>query len=156
MINLSKNIGAGLGAAGLCGLMLVLSATASAAPNQKSVADVVACLEDESTVRACSSKELSNVVVQCTDGESSYYIKYDDLEDLVDPYIGFFSCPGGTIEAVFVKSGSDKIKSEADGLPSGSGTLWNPSECPVDCPATGEEEGEDPGTEPPPDGETPQ
>jgi len=156
MINSSKNIGAGLGAASLCGLMLVLSTAASAKPNAKSVADVAACLEDESTVRACSSKELSNVVVQCTDGESSYDIKYDDLEDLDDPYVGFFSCPEATVEAVYVKSGSDKSGGKADGLPAGSGTLWVSAECPVDCPATGEEEGEDPGTEPPPDGETPQ
>ena len=134
MINSSKNIGAGLGAAGLVGLMLVLSATASAKPNAKSVADVAACLEDESTVRACSSKELSNVVVQCTDGESSYYIKYDDLEDLVDPYVGFFSCPEATVEAVYVKSGSDKSGGKADGLPAGSGTLWVSAECPVDVP----------------------
>jgi|GEM_PF-5255795 len=156
MINSSKNIGAGLGAAGLVGLMLVLSATASARPNENSVADVAACLEDESTVRACSSKELSNVVIQCTDGESSYYIKYDDLEDLVDPYVGFFSCPGATVEAVYVKSGSDKSGGKADDLPAGSGTLWVSAECPVACPATGEEEGEDPGTEPPPGDETPQ
>jgi hypothetical protein len=155
MSNLRKNLRAGLGVAGLVGLIMALAGPASAEPAENSISDIEACLDDDSTVKVCSSKELSNVIVQCTDGESSYYIKYDDLEDLVDPYVGFFACPGATVESVYVKSGSGKFGDGTDGLSAGTGVRWEPSECPVECPPTGEDDGEDPGTEPPPDGETP-
>ena len=154
MRNVKKSLRAGLGAAGLVGLTMALAGPASAGPSGNSIADIEACLDGDSTVKVCSSKELSNVVVQCTDGESSYYIKYDDLEDLVDPYVGYFACPGATVEVVYVKSGSGKLGDGTDGLSAGTGVRWEPSECPVECPPTGEED-EDPGTEPPPDGETP-
>ncbi|MGD8977952.1 MAG: hypothetical protein PVG91_10130 [Gammaproteobacteria bacterium] len=155
MSNLKRNLRAGLGAAGLVGLVMALAGPASAEPNENSIADIEACLDGDSTVKVCSSKELSNVIVQCTDGESSYYVKYDDLEDLVDPYVGFFTCPGATVEAVYVKSGSGKLEDGVDGLNAGTGALWEPSECPVECPPVGEDDDEDPDTEPPPDGETP-
>ncbi len=161
MRNIIHESGAGLGATGLLGLMLIFSAAASAAPGENSVADIVACSEGDGTVRACSSKELSNVVLECSDGESSFYVKFDDLDSEEDPYPGLdtpyegtFSCPGGgDVLAVFVKSGSGKF--DGAGAPSGSGTLWDPDACPAECPETGED-GEDPGTDPGPGGETPQ
>ena len=162
MRTMIHKFGAGVSAAGLLTLMLVFSATASAEPDENSVADIVACSEGDGSVRACSSKELSNVVLECSDGESSFYVKFDDLDSEEDPYPGLdtpyegtFSCPGdGEVLAVFVKSGSGK--SGVGGAPSGSGTFWDPDACPAECPETGEEDGEDPGTDPGPGGETPQ
>ena len=119
------------------GSALLLSLAAAAGPNQKSVAEVGACLEDPATVRACSTKELSNVVLQCGDESSSTYIKYDDLGDtetpfegLESPYEGLFSCPEGEVMAVFIKSGSGKYDgTPIEGLPPGSGAEWSPLAC---------------------------
>ena len=62
---------------------------AHAAPGE--TAQTGSCLEDTATVRACSDKELSNVVVQCSSESGSYFVKYDDLDDgtyagLTSPY----------------------------------------------------------------------
>lgn len=162
MRNTIRRFGAGLGAAGLLGLMLVWASVASAEPDDNSVADIVACDEGDGTVRACSSKELSNVVLECSDGESSFYVKFDDLDSEEDPYPGLdtpyegtFSCPGdGQVLAVFVKSGSGKF--DGGGTPAGSGTLWDPDACPAVCPEPGGDDDEDPGTEPGAGDETPQ
>ena len=59
-------------------LAVAACGTASA---DKSQAITGACLEDSTTVRACSDKELSNVVVQCGDESSTYFVKYDELGD---------------------------------------------------------------------------
>ena len=116
---------------------LLLSMQAAAGPAGNSVAEVGACLEDADTARVCSSKELSNVVLQCGNEASSTYIKFDGLDDtetpfqgLLSPYEGQFSCPEGDILAVFIKSGSGKYDGVpiAD-LPPGSGALWLPLSC---------------------------
>ena len=94
-----------------------------------------ACLEDSTTVRACSDKELSNVVVQCGDESSNYFVKYDELGDgtfpgLTTPYEGDFTCPTGSVMAVFVKSGRNRYDGPAiAGLPNGSGAAWYPLAC---------------------------
>ena len=119
------------------GSALLLSMQAAAGPGGNSVAEVGACLEDAATVRACSSKELSNVVLQCGDESSSTYIKYDDLDDtetpfegLESPYEGLFSCPEGDVIAVFIKSGSGKYDgAPLEGLAPGSGAQWLPLAC---------------------------
>lgn len=119
------------------GSALLLSMQAAAEPGGNSTADVGACLEDADTARVCSSKELSNVVLQCGDESSSTYIKYDDLDDteapfegLESPFEGLFSCPEGAVIAVFIKSGSGKYDGApiAD-LPPGSGAQWLPLAC---------------------------
>lgn len=113
-----------------------------------------ACLEESGAVRACSTKELSNVVVQCGDESGSYFVKYDELDDgsyegLIDPYSGFFTCPTGEVIAVFIKSGNNKYSGPAiDGLPPGSGAQWTPLACsedPLDC--GGGDEGDDESTD---------
>lgn len=137
------------------GSALLLSMQAAAGPNGNSVADVNACLEDADTARVCSSKELSNVVLQCGD-ESTSFIKFDDLDDtetpyqgLLSPYEGFFSCPEGDIVAVFIKSGSGKYQGPliAD-LPPGSGALWSPLACDAEeftCPTPSDDGSSDEG-----------
>jgi hypothetical protein len=139
----------------LIGLTLVLPSIAAADPNVKSVAEVQACQPAGSeTARVCSSKELSNVVVQCRLGEGgSFFVKYDDLKAvetpdpgagfvLASPFQGDFNCPeGSTLVAVFVKSGSEKYSGPAIGnLPRGSGALiTNLGTCSAAC-STEEEE----------------
>jgi hypothetical protein len=117
-------------------------------------AETGACLEDASTVRACSTKELSNVVVQCGDESGSFFLKYDELdqgafEGLTSPFEGSFACPEGEVIAVFIKSGRNKYDGPAlDGLPSGSGASWSPSACGAEeagCPSDGDEGGGDEG-----------
>jgi len=117
-------------------------------------AETDACLEDSGAVRACSTKELSNVVVQCGDESGSYFVKYDELDDgtyegLIDPYSGFFTCPTGEVIAVFIKSGNNRYSGPAiDGLPPGSGAQWTPLSCgedPLDC-GSSEEGGGDEGS----------
>jgi hypothetical protein len=96
----------------------------------------------------CSSKELSNVVVQCAVSEGgSFFVKYDDLHafqtphqdvafSLASAYQGDFSCPeGSTLVAVFVKSGSQKYSGPViDNLPRGSGTIiGNLGTCSATC-----------------------
>lgn len=136
----------------LSSLVAVLPSTAISAPNQRSVAEIAACLEDPATTRVCSSKELSNVVVQCDNGDqSSYFFKHDDLDDPQSPsaqfletaYEGVFQCPGGEeILAVFIKSGSEKHPGRIDGAPGGLGRMWSVAQCPVECPETDSEEDE--------------
>jgi hypothetical protein len=126
---------------------LLLSMTAAAGPNAKSVAEINACLEDADTARVCSSKELSNVVLQCG-SESTSFVKFDDLngtetpyEGLVSPYEGLFSCPEGDVVAVFIKSGSAKYQgAPIQGLPRGSGAMWSPLACSEEftCPPPGD------------------
>jgi hypothetical protein len=136
---------------------LLLSLQATAAPGGNSGAEVGACLEDAATVRACSTKELSNVVLQCGDESSSVYIKYDDLDDteapfegLVSPYEGLFTCPEGEVIAVFIKSGNNKYDgAPIEGLPPGSGAEWSPLSCSDEsftCPTPGDD-GSDEGDE---------
>lgn len=131
------------------GSALVLSAQwAIAGP---STASTDACLEESGAARVCSTKELSNVVVQCGDESGSYFIKYDELDDgtyegLIDPYSGFFTCPSGDVVAVFIKSGNNRYSGPAiEGLPPGSGAQWTPLACsedPADC-GTSDEGGDE-------------
>lgn len=138
----------------LIGLTLVLPTIAAADPNAKSVADIQACQPAGSeTAQVCSTKELSNVVVQCAVGEGgSFFVKYDDLDALetpegdgfalTSPFQGDFSCPeGSTLVAVFVKSGSQKYSGPAIGnLPRGSGAVFtNLGECSAACSGDGGE-----------------
>lgn len=102
---------------------------------QGDTAQTGACLEDAATVRACSDKELSNVVVQCSGESGSYFVKYDELDDgtfegLTSPYEGAFVCPEGEVIAVFIKSGRNAYDGPAiEGLPGGSGAEWSPLAC---------------------------
>jgi hypothetical protein len=145
MTQYRKDFQQNLFGAALAGLILAVPATATSEPNVNSVADFAVCLEDSASTRVCSSKELSNVVVQCDNGdETSYFFKHDDLDDpeaesaafLETAYEGVFACPEGeSILAVFVKSGSAKyVGDPVEGLPSGSGAVWSPLDCPVECP----------------------
>lgn len=141
------------------GVPVVLVGTALLTPSlllagpESSSADMAACLVDSDTTHVCSSKELSNIVVQCGDSEteSSYFYKYDDLDDVenwpegqTSPYAGDFSCPeGGELIAVFVKSGRDRYDGPAlEGLPPGVGAIWSPLACSAEstCPPAGDEE----------------
>jgi hypothetical protein len=131
--------GAGRLRIAVAGSALLLSMQAAAGPGDKSLAEIDACLADSDTVHVCSSKELSNVVLQCGD-ESTFFIKYDDLDDtetpfagLLSPYEGLFSCPEGQVVAVFIKSGSTKYAGlPIEGLPPGSGAMWSPLVCSVE------------------------
>ena len=130
----------------LIGILIAVPLIGAAGPNSNSYADIAVCLEEEDamTARVCSSKELSNVVLQCT-GDPAFH-KVDDLDDtenpfpgLVTPHEGLFTCPNGNIVAVFVKSGREKFTGELEGLPPGSGAFYSPVACPVACPETSEE-----------------
>ncbi len=123
---------------GAIGAVFMLPSVAAAAPNENSLADIGVCQEETTTARVCSSKELSNIVLQCGDAETSYYVKFDDLDDpenwpdgQLTASQGSFSCPeGDSLLAVFVKSGSAKYEGESlVGLPPGSGAVWSPSSC---------------------------
>ena len=138
-------------AAAASALMLVMPGSAIA---DESLAETGACLEDAGTVRACSDKELSNVVLQCGDESGSFFVKYDDLdggtfEGLTSPYEGVFTCPQGEVIAVFIKSGRNKYDGPAiEGLPGGSGASWSPPACGAEesgCPSDGDEGGGDEG-----------
>jgi hypothetical protein len=164
MIDDIKALRADLLGLGLIGLTLVLPSAATADPNAKSVADIQACQPAGSeTAQVCSTKELSNVVVQCAVGEGgSSFVKYDDLDALetphqgddfalASPYQGDFSCPdGSTLVAVFVKSGSEKYSGpEIGNLPRGSGAIiTNIGTCSAVCSSEG---GETPPEETPPE-----
>jgi hypothetical protein len=138
-------------------LRLAACALALAAPGAAmadSSSETGACLEDDANVRACSTKELSNVVVQCGDESGSYFLKYDELDDgtfegLVTPTEGVFSCPEGDVIAVFIKSGRNRYDGPAiDGLPPGSGAAWYPEACGTEesgCSSDGDEGGGDEG-----------
>ena len=139
---------------GLIAITLMVPCSAMAGP-EESIADIGACLTDESTAHVCSTKELSNIVVQCSDGETetTYLFKYDDLDDpenwpegQTSPYQGDFSCPeGGDVTAVFVKSGRHKYDGPAvEGLLPGSGAIFTPLACTeeIECSATDEEDAE--------------
>jgi hypothetical protein len=136
---------------GVIGAVFMLPAIAAAAPNAKSLAQIEACEEDASTARVCTSKELSNVVLQCGDAEmeTSYYVKFDDLDDpenwpegQLTANQGSFTCPDGdSLLAVFVKSGSQKYDGESlAGLPGGGGAVWSPLACSAesDCETSSE------------------
>jgi len=135
--------------------LFLVGATASMAapPNYKSVAIINSCLNEAlTTASVCSSKELSNVVLQCSGEDGIYFFKYDDL-DLNPAFEGDFVCPlvdengdpivpiesnGDTIQAIGVKSGSFKDPDPPEGAPSGFGMIFNPDLCPVYCPEPGE------------------
>jgi hypothetical protein len=121
--------------------------TALAAPNAASVAQVAACAETDTSAFVCSSKGLSNVILQCSDAESSHFEKFDDLDDDGDVYQGSFACESGSLDAVFIKSGSFR----SAGGPAGAGEMISGLEaCPADCPdvaAEEEDEGEEEGIE---------
>ncbi len=132
------------------GLLLVLPMMATqAGPNENSIADIRVCGEDESIASVCSSKELSNVVLQCITEESMFVQKLEeeDLQEILDdPHKGRFGCPEGyAFQAILVKSGSFKDP-QAEGAPSGSGkTFFVPfNGCPMECPSP-EDEGDDTG-----------
>jgi hypothetical protein len=151
----------------LIGLTLVVPSIAAAGPNQRSVADIQACQPaGTQAAQVCSTKELSNVVVQCAAAEGgSFFVKFDDLHavqtpyqdvafSLTSPYQGDFNCPeGSTLVAVFVKSGSEKYSGPAMGnLPRGAGAIiMNLGACSAACSSEG---GETPPEETPPE-ETP-
>jgi hypothetical protein len=114
--------------------VLAFSACTAAGADSSS-AITGACLEDSSTVRACSDRQLSNVVVQCGDESGSYFVKYDGLDEgrfegLTSPYEGGFNCPTGDVLAVFIKSGRNRYDGPPiAGLPKGSGAAWYPLAC---------------------------
>lgn len=133
-----------------CALALAVPAAAMA----DSSSETGACLEDGATVRACSTKDLSNVVVQCSGPSGTYFVKYDELDDgtfegLVAPNEGVFSCPEGEVVAVFIKSGRNGYAGPAvEGLPPGSGAAWYPQACGTEesgCSSGGDEGGGDEG-----------
>ena len=67
---------------GLAGIACLIPNLLLAGPENSS-ADISACLVDSDTTHVCSNKELSNIVVQCSNGEEgSYFYKYDDLDDV--------------------------------------------------------------------------
>ena len=104
------------------GAALIMPAIATSGPNERSLSTFDACLVDEggSTAYVCASKELSNVVVYCSNG----FFKYDDLDE-APTYDGEFSCPdGGELTGILVKAGSARYDGEplAD-LPAGSGLM---------------------------------
>ena len=119
-----------------------------AQPNANSIAAIAACEVDGSTAFVCSSKELSNVVLQCSSEGGITFVKFDDLEDTLGENLheGEFACPeGSTVEGVFVKSGSAKADPQ-EGLPRGAGAFFGLEACPVECPEVpvdGEEPEED-------------
>jgi len=131
-------------------LMLAVPGTTGAS----STAATGACLEDAATVRACSDKEPSAVVVQRGDESGSFFVKYDELDagtfaGLTSPHEGVFSCPEVDVIAVFFKSGRNKYDGPAiDGLPPGSGASWSPLACREEeagCPSDDDEGGGDQG-----------
>ena len=109
-------------------------------PSTSSVATITACKEARDTVRACATKDLSNVVLQCqgTDG-TTVLVKFDDL---TVGNVSSFSCTDpdtgialGDVVALWVKAGSRKgtddpaFVSPVPGKGTGSAiTLW-----PVQC-----------------------
>ena len=145
----------------LTGILIAVPLIGAAGPNGYSYADIVICRDKSMRAWVCSSKELSNVVVQCGDIEleTSYFFKSDDLDDpenwpegQLTAYEGLFSCSNGNILAVFVKSGSKKYSGGLEGLPPGSGATFGLQDCPevVVCPEPSEEDEEEVG-----DGEIP-
>lgn len=134
---------AAVAAAAMCGALEARAAEGDSAQTG-------ACLEEAATVRACSNKELSNVVLQCTGESGSYFVKFDELDDgtfagLTSPYAGSFSCPDGEVVAVFIKSGRNAYDGPAlEGLPRGSGAAWLPLACGTEdagCESDGGDEG---------------
>ena len=117
----------------------------AAAANENSIAQFSACV-DEAEVFVCSSKDLSNVVLQCTSGAE----KFDDLDETDTGASGTFSCSDGSVPtSIWVKSGSQK---SGDGA--GFGGLFSPQACPTECPAaddSGSEDDGDDSSEPPAD-----
>ena len=119
--------------AAMAGLLTIVLPVAAGADG--SGAETSACVEESGAVRACSDKELSNVVLQCSDESGSYFVKYDELDEgtfegLISPYEGSFSCPQGEVIAVFIKSGRNTYGGPAvEGLPPGSGAQWSPLAC---------------------------
>ncbi len=150
MISKLRDIRIDLYLVGAIGAMFMLPAIASAEPNAKSRAQIEACEEDPSTARVCSSKELSNIVLQCGNAETSYYVKFDDLdnpenwpEGQLTATQGSFTCPDGdSLLAVFVKSGSQKNDGAIlAGLPGAGAAIWSPLACSTvtDCESSSEE-----------------
>jgi len=152
----------------LAALALSVPSIGLTAPSSKSEATIDACLENTTTAFVCSSKELSNVVLQCDDGEGSqFWVKADDLDEagLDNPFQASFVCEltdeegtvlaTGTVVNVFVKSGSKKAgPGEAPGAPFGGigEAFFGPALCsdaPAECPDTGDDGGtEDPPADP--------
>lgn len=139
------------------GSALLLAMQAAAQPAPQSLSEVSACSEDDSTAFVCSTKDLSNVILQCGDESGSTYVKFDDDPDDGSLPIdeesnqGSFSCPEGNVLAVFVKSGSAfNTDATIAGLPRGSGAMINLEACTaetLDCPDpdADEDEGGDEG-----------
>jgi hypothetical protein len=149
MISKLRDVRIDLCLVGAIGAVFMLPAIAAAGPNARSVAQIEACEEDASTARVCSSKELSNIVLQCGNAETSYYIKFDDLdnpenwpEGQLTATQGSFTCPDGdSLLAVFVKSGSQKNDGQTlAGLPGAGGAIWSPLACTTesDCESSSE------------------
>ncbi|HEX9851918.1 MAG TPA: hypothetical protein VGA68_02855 [Woeseiaceae bacterium] len=149
MISKLRDVRIDLCLVGAIGAVFMLPAIAAADPNAKSVAQIEACEETASTARVCSSKELSNIVLQCGNAETSYYFKFDDLdnpenwpEGQLTATQGSFTCPDGdSLLAVFVKSGSQKNDGEIlAGLPGAGGAIWSPLACSTesDCESSSE------------------
>jgi hypothetical protein len=155
MINKLRDVRIGLCLLGAVGTAFMLPSIAAAAPDDRSLAEIGVCEEDSSTARVCSTKDLSNIVLQCGDAETetSYYIKFDDLDDpenwpegQLTADQGSFACPDGdSLMAVFVKSGSLMYEGDSfDGLPAGSGAVFSPLACSTesDCDTSSETIGE--------------
>lgn len=109
-------------------------------PSASSVATITACKEADDTVRACATKDLSNVVLQCQGADgTSVLVKFDDL---MVGNASSFSCTDpdtgvalGNVVALWVKAGSGKgtddpaFVSPVPGKGTGSAiTLW-PDQC---------------------------
>jgi hypothetical protein len=150
MISKLRDVRIDLYLVGAIGAVFMLPLITAAEPNARSRAQIEACEEDASTARVCSSKELSNIVLQCSNAETSYYIKFDDLhnpenwpEGQLTATQGSFTCPDGdTLLAVFVKSGSEKNDGTIlAGLPGAGGAIWSPLACSTesDCDSSSEE-----------------
>ena len=122
------------------GFAATANADAKGNPNPRSVATVTACTVDSTTVRVCASKDLSNVVLQCTAADSTtVLVKFDDLEV---GNVASFSCTDpvtqaalGDVSALWVKAGSMKTTGgPVPGNGTGAVVIW-PGQCTDSDPA---------------------
>lgn len=139
-------------------------------PNKNSVAITAACTNVDDTVRVCSCKGLSNVVLWCGE-ETGTWVKHEDFDsgvgtgEVFDATLGCVDDDGNSIDGpitmIAIKSGSQKnAKHHPEGYetvedaPSGSGLFTTPEACSIEfvCPVAGDCEGGDgDGDEPPAD-----
>lgn len=141
-------------------------------PNKNSVAITAACTNVDDTVRVCSCKGLSNVVLWCGD-ETKSWVKHEDFDsgvgtgEVFDATLACVDDDGNSIDGpitmIAIKSGSQKnAKHNPEGYqtvedaPSGSGLFTTPEACSSEfvCPVAGDctEGDEPPADEDPPTG----